>query len=72
MPLAALSTKHDYQDCPDEHCPLFPCRVYKEGHADGYAEGRAIGHAEGYVAGYSDGETAGYQAGYADGAASTR
>ena len=70
MPLSLAGTKHDWRECDDEHCDAFPCRVYKEGWADGYETGRAVGYGEGYAAGYGEGEAQGFTAGYAAGAAS--
>jgi len=49
---------HDYRACGDEDCPRFPCRVYKEGVADGYWIGHAAGFAEGYDKGFPDGQAA--------------
>jgi hypothetical protein len=50
---------HSYQDCPDEDCQRYACRIYREGFADGYGAGHAggvaEGRAEGYAEGYSDG-----------------
>lgn len=63
--MAALSTEHDYRVCDDDDCPRFPCRVYKEGWADGHAAGSASGYASGYSDGYSEGEADGYTAGVA-------
>jgi hypothetical protein len=40
-------TSHEYTACDDEDCPRFICRVYKEGRADGNAEGYQIGFADG-------------------------
>jgi hypothetical protein len=61
---------HEYADCGDDDCQRFPCRVYKEGRADGKVEGYQIGYAAGYPKGYEDGNAAGYAAGFADGRAS--
>lgn len=57
---------HDYQTCDDDDCPRFPCRVYKEG----FANGRAVGYAEGYGAGYVGGYSEGYQEGFTAGVSS--
>lgn len=57
-----LETRHDYRTCNDDDCPLFGCRVYRDGFEDGYRQGYAAGYGAGYSAGYGDG--------YADGAAS--
>jgi hypothetical protein len=57
--LPGTQRKHDYRTCRDPDCPRFPCRVYKEGKADGrgggYAAGEAAGRAEGYAEGYAEG-----------------
>jgi flagellar biosynthesis/type III secretory pathway protein FliH len=50
-------------------CPRFPCRVYREGHEHGQADGYAKGHAAGYAEGYAKGHTGGYAKGYPDGIA---
>jgi hypothetical protein len=31
-PLPATREEHRYQQCQDEYCERFPCRVYKEGY----------------------------------------
>jgi hypothetical protein len=68
---------HPYNACPDDDCPRFPCRVYKEGMTNGYAyagicapSGYPDGYAAGYGAGFAAGYSAGYSAGAADGGAS--
>lgn len=52
-------TRHEPQACTDEHCPRYPCRVWREafeaGRLRGYDDGHAKGYAEGYEAGYPDG-----------------
>lgn len=58
---ASTQQEHRYQQCDDEYCERFPCRVYKEGYQEGYADGHG--------AGYSSGMADGYAAGYSDGAA---
>jgi len=70
---APSSGNHHYRECfhasqEDRHhaaqdCPRFPCRVYREGFADGHGAGYAAGEAAGYAQGYN--------AGYAAGAASS-
>jgi hypothetical protein len=71
MPLSRRTTSggdgHDYRDCfyasqetrhrAAQDCPRFPCRVYREGYADG--------HGAGYTAGQDAGYAQGYNAGYA-------
>lgn len=42
---------HDYRTCGDRDCERYPCRIYKEGYANGRDDG--------YFAGYADGEAAG-------------
>ena len=54
-PQARTGTGHEYTACDDDDCSKFPCRVYKEGLADGEILGRQIGYAEGYAAGFPDG-----------------
>ena len=49
------SEEHRYQLCNDEYCDRFPCRVYREGHRDGFDEGRAVGEVAGYASGFEDG-----------------
>jgi flagellar biosynthesis/type III secretory pathway protein FliH len=56
--------EHRYQFCADEHCPRFPCRVYKEGFQDGHRRGFDEGYAKGYPDGYNDGYRKGWQEGY--------
>ena len=58
--LTGNAAEHRYEECGDEYCQRFPCRVYREG----YEAGRAAG----FGAGYTAGEVDGYVAGYADGA----
>jgi hypothetical protein len=57
--LRSTETKHRYQSCTDEDCPLPYCRIYKEGfeagHGAGYGAGHAAGRAEGYAEGYAEG-----------------
>ena len=57
------TAEHRYQDCDDEWCERFPCKVYK----DGYEAGKAEGFGAGYAAGSADGYCAGYADGVADG-----
>ena len=70
--MALLTTRttrkrqHEYQTCDDEDCPRFPCRVYREG----FANGRAVGYAEGYGTGYAEGYSDGYQEGFSAGVSS--
>lgn len=59
----AGGTGHDYRACPDEFCDRFPCRIYREGYADGSAADYAAGQADGFAEGYSTGHTDGYVAG---------
>ena len=54
-----MDDTHDYQTCTDEHCERFPCRVYKEGHADGYDEGEQAGYGAGFAEGWIEGFAAG-------------
>jgi len=66
----ALTTRnadHLAEDCRDDGCPRFPCRIYKAGYIAGYRIGYELGYAEGYAQGYG----AGFAAGYVAGAAST-
>lgn len=42
--------EHRYEACTDPWCQRFPCRVYREG----LAEGRERGYAEGYAHGQAD------------------
>lgn len=44
-----------YQECMDEDCERFPCKVYKEGWSDGFDEGYGAGSAAGYEAGFDAG-----------------
>jgi hypothetical protein len=37
--------QHRYQTCREEDCQRFACRVYREGYADGFDDGRAAGYA---------------------------
>lgn len=53
--LPGTREEHRYQLCRDDDCDRFPCRVYKEGHRDGWEYGRQRGHAEGYAEGFGDG-----------------
>jgi hypothetical protein len=53
--LAGTGTEHSYRACTDEYCERFPCRVYREGHRDGFDEGRAVGEVAGYASGFEDG-----------------
>ena len=53
--LAGTDAEHRYQLCNDEWCDRFPCRVYREGHRDGFDEGRAVGEVAGYASGFEDG-----------------
>ena len=50
---AGTGTGHEYTACDDDDCSRFPCRVYKEGKADGEVVGRQIGYAEGFPDGMS-------------------
>jgi hypothetical protein len=54
-----MRDEHDYRTCEDRDCERFPCRVYKEGHADGFDDGHAAGYATGYAEGYGEGFAAG-------------
>lgn len=60
----ARRDEHDYWQCEDQDCERFPCRVYREGRARGYAEGFEIGFEKGYGEGYEHGFTDGWKAGY--------
>jgi len=42
-------TDHRYQQCDDEYCERFPCRVYKEGYREGYADGHGAGYSSGFA-----------------------
>lgn len=55
--------EHRYEYCGDEHCPRWPCQVYKQGAEDGYRRG----FDEGVAKGYEDGYEAGYKQGFTDG-----
>jgi hypothetical protein len=46
---------HEYTACDDEDCPRYPCRIYREGYADGYGDGNAAGYAAGSADGYAAG-----------------
>jgi hypothetical protein len=54
-----MGTGHEYTACDDDDCSRFPCRVYKEGLANGTEIGRQLGYAEGYADGYGAGFSAG-------------
>lgn len=69
MAILRAGTEHRYQLCRDDDCDRFPCRVYKEGHRDGFGAGWEQGWIAGYVKGYQDGYRKGYDAGYPDGMA---
>ena len=68
-PQARPGTSHEYTDCDDDDCQRFPCRVYKEGRADGFATGWDRGYARGYADGYERGYKEGYGKGFPDGIA---
>lgn len=53
--LPGTRDEHRYQLCRDEFCDRFPCRLYKEGRADGWQYGHQRGRADGYADGYADG-----------------
>ena len=61
--------EHRYQLCKDEYCERFPCRLYKEGHRNGFEEGYQKGYEEGYANGYEAGYKWGYDDGFPDGIA---
>jgi len=63
MPLSVRNDSHLAEDCRDDNCPRFGCRMWREGYRAGFAAG--------YATGYAAGEAAGFAAGYAAGAAST-
>jgi hypothetical protein len=46
--------RHEYADCPDEHCGQRLCRIYREGIETGTAAGHGAGFADGYAEGMSD------------------
>jgi len=56
MPLFTRNSEHLAEDCRDDTCPRFPCRIYRQGFRDGYdrglADGMAAGEAAGFAAGY--------------------
>ncbi len=52
-PQARTGTAHEYTTCDDDDCSKYPCRVYKEGLANGEVLGRQIGYAEGFPDGIS-------------------
>lgn len=54
-PQARTGTAHEYTSCRDDDCSKFPCRVYKEGCADGQVLGYQIGYADGNASGYGAG-----------------
>ena len=58
-PQARTGTAHEYTTCDDDDCSKYPCRVYKEGKADGEVEGYQFGYAEGNANGYAAGFDAG-------------
>lgn len=68
---------HDYRECfhasqPDrgraaQDCGRFLCRVYREGHENGYQVGYEAGYATGYAEGYATGHHDGYAQGFPDG-----
>jgi hypothetical protein len=53
-PQARTRTGHEYTACDDDDCSRYPCRVYKQGMADGEVLGRQLGYAEGYPDGIAD------------------
>lgn len=57
----AARGEHEPEDCTDDDCPRFGCRMYKRG----YLAGDAAGFRRGYKAGYVDG----YAKGFPDGIA---
>jgi len=59
--MARRDDEHRYDQCGQDDCPRFACRVYKEGYVRGYQEGAAAG----YEAGLADGFAEGYAAGLA-------
>lgn len=52
---ASSGDAHEYTTCDDPDCHRFPCKVYKEGRADGKELGRQLGYDEGWVKGYAEG-----------------
>ena len=66
---APKGNAHEPAGCTDEHCPRYPCRMYKEGKDDGRREGYDEGHAKGHAEGYGEGWDAGYRKGFPDGMA---
>lgn len=54
-PQARTGTAHEYTTCDDDDCSKYPCRVYKQGLADGEVLGRQVGYAEGWAQGYPEG-----------------
>jgi hypothetical protein len=65
--LAAARSRNDHlaENCRDDGCPRFPCRMYREGFMAGYRKGYADGEAAGRAAGFAAGYSAGYSAGAA-------
>lgn len=55
MPVSIRNRDHLAQDCTDNDCPRFPCRIYREGFEAGFRQGYSAGEAAGYAAGYSAG-----------------
>jgi hypothetical protein len=49
------AAEHRYEYCTDEHCPRFPCQVYRQGTEDGRRRGFDEGYAQGFEDGYKQG-----------------
>ena len=64
---ARTAEDHRYEYCGDQHCPRWPCQVYKQSLEDGHRRGYDEGHAQGYAEGHRDGYDAGYKQGFPDG-----
>jgi flagellar biosynthesis/type III secretory pathway protein FliH len=53
--LTGNAAEHRYEQCGDDYCQRFACRVYKQGYSDGWRDGHLAGYAEGYTEGFSEG-----------------
>ena len=45
MPLSVRNDSHLAEDCRDDNCPRFGCRMWREGYRAGFAAGYAAGAA---------------------------
>ena len=66
MPAATRNADHLAEDCRDDNCPRFPCRIWRQGYVAGFRIGYQQGYAEGYAQGYEAGYAAGFAAGQAN------